>query len=79
MRFMVGIDVGGTFTDFVAYNDDTREIQVWKHISMPSDPGEGILRGLVQFAHRRLSVTSESARPLRLMRSSSVRAPGSPF
>jgi N-methylhydantoinase A len=52
MRFMVGIDVGGTFTDFVAYNNDTREIQVWKHMSMPSDPGEGILRGLAQFAHR---------------------------
>src|SRR5215831_4968317 len=52
MRFMVGIDVGGTFTDFVAYDGDTREIQVWKHMSVPRDPGEGILQGLAQFPHR---------------------------
>ena len=52
MRFMVGIDVGGTFTDFVAYDRDTKEIQVWKHMSVPRDPSEGILQGLAQFAHR---------------------------
>jgi N-methylhydantoinase A len=52
MRFMVGIDVGGTFTDFVAYDGDTKEIQVWKHMSVPRDPGEGILQGLAQFRHR---------------------------
>jgi N-methylhydantoinase A len=52
MRFMVGIDVGGTFTDFVAYDGDTKEIQVWKHMSVPQEPGEGILQGLAQFAHR---------------------------
>jgi N-methylhydantoinase A len=52
MRFMVGIDVGGTFTDFVAYDGDTKEIQVWKHMSVPRDPGEGILQGLAQFPHR---------------------------
>jgi N-methylhydantoinase A len=49
---MVGIDVGGTFTDFVAYDGDTKEIQVWKHLSVPRDPGEGILQGLAQFAYR---------------------------
>jgi N-methylhydantoinase A len=49
---MVGVDVGGTFTDFVAYDGDTKEIQVWKHMSVPRDPGEGILQGLAQFRHR---------------------------
>jgi len=51
MRFMVGIDVGGTFTDFVAYDRDTKEVQVWKHMSVPRDPSEGILQGLAQFAY----------------------------
>jgi N-methylhydantoinase A len=52
MRFMLGVDVGGTFTDFVAYDSETKEIDVWKHMSIPHDPGEGIVRGLVQFRHR---------------------------
>jgi N-methylhydantoinase A len=51
MRFMVGIDVGGTFTDFVAYDRDTKEVQVWKHMSVPRDPSEGILQGVAQFAY----------------------------
>jgi N-methylhydantoinase A len=53
MRFMLGIDVGGTFTDFVAYDSETREIDVWKHLSVPANPVDGILGGLASFAHRR--------------------------
>ena len=52
MRFMVGIDVGGTFTDFVAYDRETKEIDVWKHLSVPGNPVDGILAGLASFAHR---------------------------
>ena len=52
MRFMLGVDVGGTFTDFVAYDSETKEVDVWKHMSVPRDPGEGIVRGLAQFPHR---------------------------
>ncbi|MBI05500.1 MAG: hydantoin utilization protein [Rhodospirillaceae bacterium] len=42
----VSIDVGGTFTDFVAYDRETRNLSVWKTLSTPHDPGEGIVRGL---------------------------------
>ena len=49
MRYMLGIDVGGTFTDFVAYDRDTRATLVWKQLSIPSDPTAGILAGLQQF------------------------------
>ncbi len=52
MRFMLGIDVGGTFTDFVAYDRDTREVEVWKHLSAPANPVDGILAGLRSFAHQ---------------------------
>ncbi|MDA0230665.1 MAG: hydantoinase/oxoprolinase family protein [Proteobacteria bacterium] len=44
----VSIDVGGTFTDFVAYDRDTRKLTVWKTLSTPDDPGEGIVGGLEQ-------------------------------
>lgn len=51
-RFMLGIDVGGTFTDFVAYDRDKRSIDVWKVRSVPTDPVVGILNGLADFEHR---------------------------
>ena len=50
MRYMLGIDVGGTFTDFVAYDSETRELDVWKHLSVPQDPVAGIKAGLERFA-----------------------------
>ena len=46
MSQLVGIDVGGTFTDFVAYNPNERKLEVWKTLSTPHDPIEGILGGL---------------------------------
>ncbi len=42
----VSIDVGGTFTDFVAYDRETRQLNVWKTLSTPDDPSEGIVGGL---------------------------------
>ena len=51
MRYMLGIDVGGTFTDFVAYDSETKAIDVWKRLSVPQDPVAGIEAGLEQFAH----------------------------
>ena len=47
--YLVGIDVGGTFTDFVSYNSKTRAIDVWKILSTPHDPNEGVLGGLGHF------------------------------
>lgn len=48
-RYLVGVDVGGTFTDFVAYDRDTRELTVWKNLTTPADPTIGILKGLGRF------------------------------
>jgi N-methylhydantoinase A len=52
MRFMLGVDVGGTFTDFVSYDSERRTIEVWKEPSAPNDPVSGILNGLAGFEHR---------------------------
>src|SRR5882762_2480351 len=52
MRFMLGVDVGGTFTDFVSYNAESKSIEVWKEPSAPGDPVTGILNGLADFKDR---------------------------
>lgn len=49
---MLRVDVGGTFTDFVDYDTETREVDVWKSFSVSGDPVAGILRGLESFAGR---------------------------
>lgn len=49
---VVGIDVGGTFTDFVFVNETSGELTLGKVPSTPSDPGQAVLDGLAQFAER---------------------------
>jgi N-methylhydantoinase A len=45
-KFRVGVDVGGTFTDFFIYDDETKQISVTKTSSTPENPAEGIIEGL---------------------------------
>src|ERR1051325_10730489 len=47
--FLVGIDVGGTFTDCVMAASDGR-ITVEKVFTTPQDPSEGVLNGLEKLA-----------------------------
>ena len=42
----VGIDIGGTFTDFVVYSPNKAELQTFKILSTPDDPAQAILDGL---------------------------------
>jgi len=42
----IGIDVGGTFTDFVLVDDDTGATTVFKEPSVPQDPSASVARGL---------------------------------
>jgi N-methylhydantoinase A len=49
MKYKIGIDVGGTFTDFLlAYEDGTT--QIYKVLSTPDDPSIGLINGLEQMA-----------------------------
>ena len=48
MRYLLGVDVGGTFTDFVAYDPSARETRTWKVPTVPSDPVAGILEGITR-------------------------------
>ena len=48
--WIVGVDVGGTFTDFSAVNDRTGEAHVFKRPSTPDDPSRAILEGMGEMA-----------------------------
>lgn len=45
-RIRIGIDTGGTFTDVVAFDEDTGELVATKTPSTPADPAEGFLTGI---------------------------------
>ena len=46
MGWTIGVDVGGTFTDFFASNDVDGTFHVFKTSSTPSNPADAILNGL---------------------------------
>ena len=49
MSYRLGVDIGGTFTDFVAYDEDGKALKAWKNLSTPQNPMEGIMTGLRSF------------------------------
>jgi N-methylhydantoinase A len=42
----VALDIGGTFTDFVAQDTESGRMAYWKSLSTPSRPAEAVLSGL---------------------------------
>ncbi len=42
----IGIDIGGTFTDFVVYDPATQQINTFKLLSTPANPALAVLTGL---------------------------------
>ncbi|HJW36623.1 MAG TPA: hydantoinase/oxoprolinase family protein, partial [Actinomycetes bacterium] len=47
-RIRVGVDTGGTFTDVVAFDEDTGELATTKTPSTPADPAEGFMDGMAK-------------------------------
>lgn len=50
MSLHLGIDTGGTFTDFMLYDEDQRSLKAWKVLSTPGDPTAAVITGLQQVA-----------------------------
>ncbi|MEM7442638.1 MAG: hydantoinase/oxoprolinase family protein [Pseudomonadota bacterium] len=46
MAWRVGIDIGGTFTDFAALNERTGRLVVHKQLTTPHDPSKAVISGL---------------------------------
>lgn len=47
VTWLIGVDVGGTFTDFFAYESQSRQIRLFKTPSTPQNPANAIADGLV--------------------------------
>jgi N-methylhydantoinase A len=45
MSIRIGVDIGGTFTDFALLNDDTGSFAIHKQLTTPHDPAESVLEG----------------------------------
>ncbi|WP_306296783.1 hydantoinase/oxoprolinase N-terminal domain-containing protein, partial [Candidatus Entotheonella palauensis] len=52
MAYRVGVDIGGTFTDFCAFNEDTNDLYTLKVLSRPDEPGAEVIEGLEQLETR---------------------------
>ncbi|MBN1682472.1 hydantoinase/oxoprolinase family protein [Candidatus Bathyarchaeota archaeon] len=50
--FRISIDVGGTFTDLIAFNEETGNLTNIKVPSTPQKPEEGIIEAINQFKER---------------------------
>jgi N-methylhydantoinase A len=46
MTYNLGVDVGGTFTDVIVFDEETHELTIDKVLSTPANPSEGVLRGI---------------------------------
>ncbi|MEM0908947.1 MAG: hydantoinase/oxoprolinase family protein, partial [Pseudomonadota bacterium] len=49
---LIGVDVGGTFTDIVFYDTDTKATAVHKVATTPHDPSEGVANGIMVLCER---------------------------
>ena len=56
MGLIVGVDIGGTFADFVAVDTETGEMKTLKVLTTPNDPGRDIGEGLDRLAEDGLTI-----------------------
>ena len=49
---LVGIDVGGTFTDFIYLDHETGKTDIHKVSTTPDDPSIGVITGLLELADK---------------------------
>ncbi|WP_049892010.1 hydantoinase/oxoprolinase family protein [Natronococcus amylolyticus] len=48
MSYNIGVDVGGTFTDVIVFDEDTHELTIDKVLSTPKNPSEGVVHGIAE-------------------------------
>ena len=52
MGYRVGVDIGGSFTDFAVFNEASREIRSLKVFSRPDQPGAEVIAGIRMLEER---------------------------
>lgn len=53
MTFRVGVDIGGTFTDFALLDERSNTLSLHKELTTPEDPSEAVLRGVATLLNER--------------------------
>src|ERR671914_794179 len=53
-RYRVAVDTGGTFSDFVFFNEDTSEIDIAKVPSTPKEPFQAVLNGVQELIDQKV-------------------------
>lgn len=46
MTYNLGVDVGGTFTDVIVFDEDSHDLTIDKVLSTPANPSEGVINGI---------------------------------
>src|SRR5439155_25568090 len=46
MSYRVGVDIGGSFTDFALFDEETQSLKTLKVFSRPDEPGAEVLEGV---------------------------------
>ena len=46
MTYRVGVDIGGSFTDFAVFDETSRSVQSLKVFSRPDEPGSEVMEGI---------------------------------
>ncbi len=52
MTYRIGVDIGGTFTDFCAFDEASKTVHTLKVLSTPDKPGEEVVQGLMALQDR---------------------------
>ncbi len=59
MTHNLGVDVGGTFTDVIVFDESTHELTIDKVLSTPANPSEGVLHGVEEATRKANTSVSE--------------------
>jgi N-methylhydantoinase A len=81
MTFRIGIDIGGTFTDFAIFDDNNRDFVTYKGLTTPAEPERAVLEGLqvlVQKAGVRISDVSMVVHGTTLVTNAAIERRGTP-
>jgi len=52
MAYRIGVDIGGTFTDFALFDEGESRMAVHKLLTTPADPSRAVLDGVAQILER---------------------------
>jgi len=52
MAYRIGVDIGGSFTDFAVFDETSKTISALKVFSRPDQPGAEVLEGMTQLQSR---------------------------